>query len=316
MNVSSNLSSFENMTICQVGLLACSELFLLWKALDTCLTLFTNCITMVILCRYARLETPSNVFIAWLTLSDLFYAVSFPFTIGVTYLPSGVGWTMSCFSQLCIGVSMSMCNCLAIFMIAVDRLLYIVLSLEYHTILTVRKAYVSAASLTVISVVFTTACLLIGYRDSPPDGMCAPFLSVDQKIRSILGAPLIIFIPLTVGCYIKIGLVARKQNNSIAAFQPGALPQGNQASKFKVAKVMANVLILFTICNILLLLQPFMVRSIEGISYEVSYQLMFCIWRVNKWLNPAIYVLGSKRFRSQIKSFVRDTPLSETMSFL
>ena len=104
------------------------EVFLFLKAFDTSLVILTNSLTMVILYKYAKLETPSNIFTAWLTLSDLLFACALPFNIASTYLTTGLPWTLCCFFQIYIGAASSLCNCVALLDWTVCCILYTHLS--------------------------------------------------------------------------------------------------------------------------------------------------------------------------------------------
>ena len=308
MNASTNLTYCANLSNCELETTIFMNFSLFWKVFDMLLIIVINSLTMIILCKHARLETPSNIFIAWLTLSDLCFAGSIPFNILVMYLPSGIGWTISCIFKLYFSAVTSLSNCFALFVISVDRLIYITFSLEYYTILTRRKALAIVATLFLISLAFPLLCIMFGFQGKFTDERCTFPVSLNWTAAIILSVPFYIFIPITVGCYIKIGCVAFKQKRAISAFETGPATHTNNGPDFKIAKVMLNVLIIYVGCNFMLVV-PWMFRSFrEGIYQETVYDVAFGIWRINKWVNPVIYVWKSKRFRTHVKRFWKNTP--------
>ena len=308
MNASTNLTYCANSTNCELETSIFRIFFVSWKAFDMLLIIVINSLTMIILCKHAKLETPSNIFIAWLTLSDLSFAASIPFNIIVVYLPSGMGWTISCIFKLYLSAVTSLSNCLALFVISIDRLIYIIYSLEYYTILTIRKALATVATLLLISLIFPLLCIMIGFQGKFSDERCIFPVCLTRAAVIIFSVPYFIFIPITVGCYIKIGQVAFKLKRSISALETGTVTHTNNGPDFKITKVMLTVLIVYVGCNCMLVGTVLSRVLLEGIHQEIMYDLAYGIWRINKWVNPIIYVWKSKRFRDHVKRFWKNTP--------
>ena len=313
MNASTNLTYCAN---CMLWTSIFRNFFILWKAFDMVLIIVTNSLTMVVLCKHARLETASNIFIAWLTLSDLSFAGSIPFNILVAYLPLGMGWTISCVFKLYFSAVTSLNNCLALFIISVDRLIYIIYSLEYYTILTIRKALATVATLFLISLTFPLLCIMIGFQGNLTNERCIFPVCLKRAAVIILSIPYFIFIPITVGCYIKIGCVALKQKRTISVLETGTVTHSNNGPDFKITKVMLKVLIVYVGCSCMLVATVLSRVLLEGIHQEIMYDLAYGFWRINKWVNPIIYVWKSKRFRDHIKRFWKNTPFGSNTAIL
>ena len=310
MNESSNLSEYANLTNGEPGIQMFRDFILGWNIFDAILIIATNSLTMIILCIYAKLETPSNVFIAWLTLSDLCFAARVPFDILLMYFSEGLGWTTACILKLYIGASASISNGLALCVISIDRLMYMVYSLEYHTIMTVRKVRATVSSLVVFSVLLPLLCYLFGYQGRYTDGKCETHIGMHVLAGAILSLPIFIVMPITIGCYIKIGLVALAQKRAISAAASGPVPPTETGTDYKITKVMLNVLVIYIGCNFMLFLVSLLSAFLSGFQKEIMYGVVIGFWRVNKWVNPVIYVWKSKRFRKHIQRFLKNTPFA------
>ena len=316
MNVSANFSDCANVSTCELETSVFRNIFLCWKILDSVLIIVTNSLTMRILGKQALLETPSNIFIAWLTLSDLCFAAYTPFNILEVYIPSGLGWTLSCIVKLYIGAATSFSNILALFVIGIDRLIYIVYSLEYYTIVTVKRAWVTVTTLALMALLVPLPCVTFGYQGNYGDEICVSHVSLTRAASMMIALPIFILIPFTVGCYIKIGHVALKQNRAVGSLETGTIHHNNATNDFRITKVMLNVLIVYIGCNVMLILPSISGRFLEGSKKEVTYDLAIGIWRINKWVNPVIYVWKSKRFRNHIQRFWKNTPFAGNSAML
>ena len=288
------------------------NIFVAWNVLEKLVTVLSNGMTLIILCNYARLETPSNVFIAGLTLSDLFSAAALPFTIASVYLPAGLWWNISCIVHICIATATSFLNTTLLLVIAIDRLVYMVYSLTYHLLVTVRRAIAVVCFLWIVGTLFSVSVTLLGYEsaylEGTLSGSCIPYYALNLKARLLTGTPYFVCIPFTILCYVKIGLIARRQRMAIAAAQPGNGPPANNptAPDHKIAKVMLNVLVIYVLSNSMVLLQPLVIRFLVGSQRELLFRIMIIIKRISTWVNPVVYVWKSKRFRQHVKNFVRN----------
>ena len=129
MNSSANMSDCAQNTSCGVGITFVPGIVVSLSVMELILITLSNSLTMIILWKYAKLETPRNIFIACLTLADLVSAMSIPFKITVWYVPRGLGWTISCVLYLFIHMSTTMINTSSLFLIGADSLMYILYAL-------------------------------------------------------------------------------------------------------------------------------------------------------------------------------------------
>ena len=302
MNSSVNMSDCAQNITCVLHVVA--------LVLEIILITLSNSLTMIILWKYAKLETPRNVFIACLTLADLFSAMAVPFKIAVGYVPRGLHWTTSCILHLLIRLSTSMISSVSLFFIGADCLMYILYALQYHTIITKTKAVQISFAFTACSLIFVLVCLSLRYQETSTGDLatvqCVANFSLTDTVKKVMIIPFAISIPCTVVCYIAVGLIALKQRRAIAAEGQAAAQGPANESDFKIAKIMSKVLILFICCSFMLVMQKFTLEYFRGPYREILFNMIQFIWRLSSWLNPLIYVWTSKRFRQHIHDCFRD----------
>ena len=312
-NNSTNLQSVfgENATLVRDPS-ALQHIFVTWTIVETLLVTTTNSLTLIILWRYAGLEIPSNIFIAWLTFSDLFGAVLSPFDIATIYLTGGRAWTIACFGSILIGTILYFNNAAALCAISIDRLIFIKYALEYHTIFPVKKAIRIVWTITVVTVGVVVLCCCIGYQaevhEETTIGSCIYFLRLTYSSRVVLAVPYCLLQLITIGCYIQLGIIAYRQKRAIGTTEAPTLPNQIVESDFKIAKVMFTILLVFVGCNVMLSIQPILFGNLDSQKSEQIIRLLNCVWRINMWVNPIIYVWKSKRFREHVNKFLKDIP--------
>ena len=314
MNASTNLTGFAENRTCNGTDTLVGNLLLAWHVLGSLLVILFNGFTMIILCKYAKLETPTNIFLALLTFADLTTSLELPSTFALGFLQAGLLWNITCFVDLFIKYSTSLTTLIALCLVAIDRLIYIVYALRYHSIVTQRKAVLAVWIVPCCGLSFTLVCLSFGYRDSffdvCPHGLCIFYSSMAVPLRSIIGIPYIIFIPLTLICHFIIMHIARIQRRAIAAESgPPIPPDPNIESDFKFVKIMHIVLFLYIGCNLPIMLHAVLIKVVN--DKEALANCEYVIWRLSTWVNPIVYVLQSERFRQHIKNFFKDNPLSD-----
>ena len=280
--------------------------FVSWYIFEKMLVVLTNSFTVLLLWKYAKLETPSTIFIACLTITDLLSAAGLPSFLGSTYLPRGLGWTLSCISMLFIRMVTSLMSSTILCVIAVDRLLYVHHALQYHTVMTLRRATTAVVAVATFSLVFSTLCMGTGYQN-PSDGDsvvgdCIAFMAIKKQVGLVIGIPHYLLIPITVCCYIKIGLIALKQRRAITAVETGHSMMAQ--TNFRIAKVMLTVFIVYIISNAAKIVQPVLYLYLHGAPRELVFRLCRTILNVTTWINPIIYVWKSKRFRQHVRNFL------------
>ena len=311
MNVTTVSTNYTYNATADEGLPYMKELFAGWHFIETLLIIVTNGLTLVLLCKYAKLETTSNVLIAWLTIVDLLSAASFPFVIAFLILPPGPGWTASCFVHVSIVVTSTFLNSMALCAIAVDQLMYIICALRYHTIMSIKRAYLIIAILSPVGVIYISSNLAIGYTVQYDNGLfpgaCISHVTLDGNVKLAFAVPLVITNLITIGCHIKISLVAWEQKRAIALMEnPVAMVAHCKQSDFRVSTVMRSVVIVYLGCNLLFILQILFHLCLKGFYRELSIRIVFNIWRVNAWVNPFIYVWKSKRFRGHAEKLFKN----------
>ena len=285
-------------------------IFTLWEFLDKLLALATNGGTILImyLHRHDMLEIPSNIFMGCLTMADLASVLALPFNVASTYLSHTWGWTVSCFLTIYITYATSMINTVTLCVIAVDRLIYIVYPLQYHLKMPVTRALCISISLWVFCSVYSLIVIYLGYTDAYHLGgiarPCTPTISVRGRpspFALFLQIPFLVFVPVTIGSYIKVGLVALKQRRLVAA--SGGAQEQAAGPDYKITKVMLNVLSVYILCFLLVIvtnpLRKYMYA--QGDTCGVVRRVVTLIWHINTWLNPIIYAWKSQKFRRYVR---------------
>ena len=311
MNSSVNMSDCAQNTSCGASVVM--------SVLEIILITLSNSLTMVILWKYAKLETPRNIFIACLTLADLFSAMAVPFKIAVWYVPRGLGWTTSCILHLFIRLSTEILSTISLFFIGADCLMYILYALQYHTIITKTKAIQISFAFAAGSLIFVLVCLSLGYQEASTGDLatvqCVVNFSLTDAVKKVMIIPFAISIPCTVVCYITTGLIALKQRRAIAAEGQAAAQGTANESDFKIAKVMSKVLILYICCYIIFMMQKWTLDFLKDPYHEIVFNMAYFIWRLSSWVNPLIYVWTSKKFRQHVIDFFRDSPFPGAAQF-
>ena len=315
MNSSANTSDCAQNTSCSVGITFVPGIVVSLTVLELILITLSNSLTMIILWKYAKLEIPRNIFIACLTLADLVSAMAVPFKLAVWYVPRGLGWTISCVLYLFIQISTTMINISSLFLIGADSLMYILYALRYHTIMTKTRAIQISITFTACSLIFVLVCLSFGYQEVSTGVLateqCNPNFSILGAIMEVMIIPSLIFVPCTVVCYIIVVLIALKQRREIAAAGQAAAQEPANESDFKIAKITGKVLIVYICCNIMFIMQRLTLDFLKDPYRVILFYMAQFIWRLNRWVNPLIYVWTSKRFRQHISNFLRHSPLPD-----
>ena len=285
------------------------------------ITFLGNALVCLVVVLYCRMRTLTNYFIVSLAVSDLLLALlSLPFRIDQTI--HNAVWCNS--PSLCqvwiladiICTSASMWN---LAMISIDRFIAIVLPFRYHVIMTARLSLFLIGFVWVSSVALAPLALLNWTAAGEPHW----YWEIDQqqcskrdKVFYTVVAACHFFLPLAIVVimYTNVFRVAWSHARAVASLQQAVQPQRkNTPSTFvrelKAAKTLAIVVGTFVVCWL-----PFFVillidlwypelqqRSDKSAASALRYTFFYALPIMNSTLNPIIYTVFNKSFRSAFK---------------
>ena len=282
-----------------------------WYVIEKILVVLTNSFTIILLWKYATLETPSTIFIACLTITDLCSATALPFFLASILLPPGTGWIISCFSVFFIGVVTLTISSAILCAITINQLLYIRYALRYHSLVTLSRARKSVFAVVTLSLVLIAICLGVGYQNpTSPAGDCTPILAIRGPVTWVVVIPHYLFIIITLFCYINIGRISQeshKRRRVIDTVGTGPLTMVQSFKiELKIAKAMWTVFVVYIISHSVMVILPVSKQFLDRAALRNVYHLCRPINKVTSWINPLIYVWKSKRFRQHVHTFIRD----------
>ncbi|KAL9974885.1 hypothetical protein ACROYT_G011984 [Oculina patagonica] len=288
-------------------------------------TFLGNFMVCLIVYLHRRLRTVTNYFIVSLAVSDLLISVlSVPFRIhqtlhnGAFCLASELCWTWLLTDLTC--ACASICNLAAI---SVDRYIAIVHPFRYHSLMTTRTGSVIIAIVWTYSVVWA-ALASFNWTDFGEQHFFTEFeCRKTDRIFYTVATTMDFYVPLLV-VLVMYGLVFRvamNQARAVASLQPmsGSTRDGrgrrfsiNIVKEVKAAKTLAIVIGAFVVCwfpfftcllislwRIELLRPP---RVSEETLKGLRGTFMYVLPTINSTLNPIIYALFNRDFRT---AFVR-----------
>lgn len=294
-------------------------------------TFLGNFMVCLIVYLHRRLRTVTNYFIVSLAVSDLLVSLlSVPFRIDQT-VHNG-SWCLS--SELCVTWILTDLVCAGasiynLVAISVDRYIAIVHPFRYHSVMTTKVGWI------VIGIVWAYSITWAGLSNiNWTDSDEAPFVTVNHfchkqdKIFYTVTTVMDFFLPLMV-ILIMYGLVFRvamNQARAVASLQPqlsskqdgrGRRSSINIVKEVKAAKTLAIVIGAFVVCwfpffvfllvslwNIELLKPP---QVSQDVLTGLRGTFVYVLPTINSTLNPIIYAMFNKEFRTAFVRLFRRT---------
>lgn len=247
--------------------------------------------------------------------------------LGVIYLPLEIALTTGgsrvlklqgvCIVRQASGMGIYLAILLNHFALAVDRYIAILHPLRYYAILKRRNVVIVLLVIWLCSCFVTTVPMMADpWRDLPRTNAtrsCGPYREIWPIVDKYgLLVFLILVVTIPVILYIRIFLVARKQQRVLAAVrQSSAVTSGNQ----RTAKLMTLLQFLFLAFWI-----PFIATiplyfmdlnmNIKSIVIRTSLFIANC----NSAVNPFIYSLLRKEFKLVFKNFLKNCAWKKTFN--
>ncbi len=173
------------------------------------LIIFTNTITIAVICKYLKLRTITNMLILNLSLGDLLLGITIPLCVSVGHVSSpNNNLCRSCFLMILLSLSVSLCT---VAVIALERYFAIVHPFVHRVRVTKRLVLV------VIALVWILCISLILSNLANRQSFCN---GVERHVwHTIVSVVLILLIIFTCAyAYIRIYLVAKEHVSRIQAF--------------------------------------------------------------------------------------------------
>ncbi|XP_078352278.1 melanocyte-stimulating hormone receptor-like [Oculina patagonica] len=264
----------------------------------------SNTLVMITIWRTPSLQTPSNTLLCCLALSDLFVGV-LPQPCFVPYKIAEIkqDFHTYCLSTLIIevtGLQGTGVTLLTLAATSIDKCISLFYPLRYLAIVTTSRIVKFVISFWGVFLVLNTA-RFSGF--------------VDNTILTLICSPVILgIILLTVGIYLKIFLLAKRQRARICneaniisnVATENELNTATTAKRKKSAITMAYVFGLFLLCYTPLLCSM-VLYSILGFPTEVKavFNISLTIAFMNSSLNPALYCWKFRELRSALRKILQ-----------
>ena len=212
-------------------------------------------------------------------------------------------WSRMCLAKEITNTLQSFGSIICIFLISVDRFIFIEKPLRYYGLMDIRKALFSCMSLWIVCVVVGPVLIPL-YVHPEPAQPCDTSLWSSMYFYGIV-TPLFTVLTVTnVILYIRIAYVAFSKSNSVA---PATLSAQNQEfykkvrKENKITKMLSIVLGLYVALYLpTVIFGSFGGESSLDILIVIKY-ISYMLWFTAMCVNPFIYVWKSKDFR---KAFV------------
>ncbi|XP_069559132.1 trace amine-associated receptor 1-like [Brachyistius frenatus] len=275
-------------------------LMYVFLALLSVITICGNFLVMISIVYFKQLHTPTNYLILSLAAADLLVGIivfpfSMVFSLSQCLYPEG----LICKVHGIFHISLSTCSVLLLCCISVDRYYAVCQPLTYTTKI---NHYVVVIMILVnwgVSVLIGMFVIIVGLNIEICEERCLIKVLISNTIGPILSFYLPAIIMLCI--YLKIFLVALKQERSIQNTKSGAAVSKMER---KATKTLAVVLGVFLLCwtpfFLCIIFMPYIDDSVPGSVLETLFWLTLS----NSMLNPFIYAFFYSWFRSAFKMII------------
>ena len=265
--------------------------------------LITNVMVILVIVRYKCFHTPSNIFILNTAVADMSIAViTIPLLVLFYENEIKEYLCVVSFSFIIAPISASMW---AVFLISIDRFLWIVWPFLYRRCMTATKA--SILSVVFILYSFMASCILLLLPTEPTWEGCTS-LVIYSDCTTYLIATYGVILTIMTFLYTIICKIAWNQWKRIKAWpcpNTNHLPPSDQ--DHKIRNMMLLVLGIFYIAWIpqfALLLLDFVVHLPNNIKHILA-PICEILYLSNSFMNPFIYAFRSPQYKAAFKALLR-----------
>ena len=279
--------------------------------------IISNVLVLVILSRNNRLRTCTNFFIANLCVIDLIAGIvlvpaSIDSLLTQTPEPPQMSYKLVCEFYGFINSFYGIASSLTVAVIALDRYHSILNCLRYEIIVTQRRtAFVIAW--TWLQAILVSLCPLVGWGHFSlnPNQYCSLHSVPDKSGFIFFKTITCVILPyfITVFCYVRIHVVARRHARTIVSIKVRDATNNTKAVKLSSSKKTIMVYIVlgvYTICWIPLYALKLLINVYH--RETIPEQLLLTaivLTQVNSACNPIMYALITSQFRNGLKRVYR-----------
>ena len=137
------------------------------------LTLFSNALTIIVICKYDYLRTGTNYYIVSLALSDLISGIFVVSGIMNHIYTNELWFPAFCSVTTTVNLVIRTINLLSLFLISLDRFIFISRPLRYHTLVSARMVLISILIMWIYSITVMSLTLGLSIYIST-SGWCMP----------------------------------------------------------------------------------------------------------------------------------------------
>lgn len=276
----------------------------------TTFIIVTNCIVLVLLFVNKQCHTPTYIFVAFLGIADLF--VGFASVVALTTNTNEPQLDL-CLLRMGITIVGLCASTLSLTCVAIDRYIAITRALRYTSIMTRRKAVFLIMTSWIIAFLIGFAPL-IGWRKEGIYRQYCSFIYVLPTSYIISLFICCVFIPLTM-MFIIYGVLFKHAQLHIKRIEAMEkihfILERNNSGLFGISARNLRSIRTFAALFVSLCLTwlPFTIATIVQFSFEpkncilkdiIGTHLLVLVF-ANSFLNPLIYALGTKDFRTKVK---------------
>lgn len=283
------------------------HVFTVLEIILTPVIIFGNCLTILSVVRFRRLQTITNMFVVSLATADLLVGFGLPFhavQLGQQNTLSN-RWYMCIihFTILQMPLAASILNLL---MISVDRYIAILHPLKYISIMTRRKATFIIATLWLYAIFLV--CIPYGWNTFAQGKPCYIFTVYPMAyLMGLFCSQFFLFLVTMLILYSRIYVEARRQKRRIDAQMMLTSKQAKMKKETKSAKLLALVLGVFMLCwgPYFICVFYFVLGCPVTTTSHMVYNLALFLGVCNSSLNCIVYSWKYKDFRYAFQTILR-----------
>ncbi len=273
-----------------------NTIYMVFKLIWIVLSIFGNTLTVIAIAKFEYLQTVSNSHLVSLAVADLIHAVMHSCFSFIIYFVDSL-WLYFCVMKDIFGYISYDGNILSIFLISLDRFVFIHRPLRYSTLMTKRRVLVLLSLIWVYTCSLTVALNVLSVADKRETGYCdlvdsSPLLAfwVFQPTFWVSSCCIVLM-------YSSIAFMAYKQRKRVA--HEMNVSGESSSGDHKISRMMTSVVGVYFILNI-----PVLLVMSFGDSYSIWGYITTIIFRINTWVNPLIYCIQNKMFRKAYKTLM------------
>ena len=293
--------------------------FMITRNIISLVIIGANLLTIVAICRFQRLRTPTNYMVASLAVADLVSGLLNPSVLALEYVRSYAAWKGLCLAEETLDVISTAGSVFSILMIAVDRYIHVVRYLTYQDIVTKCRTVVGLVFAWVYIIAASAAFMVLG-NHIQSRMRCSWTVFIVKRVYLGMVIPHVVILALTIIClYSAIACFLRKQRRQMV-HKRTELGQSGPIGFSRTNRMLAFVVCFYCLATIPATAVSFFVTDTSSPEMVVVQQVAILFWYCNAWINPIFYAWQNPEFRTAFrrllnlpdKQKIHDTDASST----